>query len=52
MLRVRTQILRGVLDTTLYNKVCQCLAADRWFSPDTTVSSTNKTNRHARYTSR
>jgi hypothetical protein len=29
-----------LLDTTLCNKVCQWLAAGRWFSP---VSSTNKT---------
>ena len=28
------------LDTTFCNKVCQ------WFSPDTLVSSTNKTDRH------
>ena len=28
---------------TLSNKVCQQLAAGRWFSP---VSSTNKTDRH------
>ena len=34
----------GVLDTTLCNKVCQWLAAGRWFSPDTPVSSTNKTD--------
>ena len=27
--------------TTIYDKVCQWLAADRWFS-----SSTNKTGRH------
>ena len=27
-------------------KVCQWLAAGRWFSPDTPVSSTNKTDRH------
>ena len=31
---------RGVLDTTLCDKVCQ------WFSPITLVSSTNKTDRH------
>ena len=37
---------RGVLDTTLYDKVCQWLAAGRWFSPGTPVSSTNKTDRH------
>jgi hypothetical protein len=37
---------RGVLDTTLCDKVCQWLAAGRWFSPRTPVSSTNKTDRH------
>jgi hypothetical protein len=31
---------RGVLDTTLCDKVCQ------WFSPGTPVSSTNKTDHH------
>ena len=30
----------GVLDTTLFDQVCQ------WFSPSTLVSSTNKTDRH------
>jgi hypothetical protein len=34
---------QGVLDTTLYDKVCQWLAAGQWFSPVTPVSSTNKT---------
>ena len=37
---------RGVLDTTLRDKVCQWLAADRWFSLGTLVSFTNKTVRH------
>ena len=37
---------RGVLDATLCDKVCQWLAAGRWFSPGTPVSSTNKTNHH------
>jgi hypothetical protein len=32
-----------VLDTTLCNKVCQCLAVGLWFSP---VSSTSKTDCH------
>jgi hypothetical protein len=32
--------------TTLCDKVCQWHAADRWFSPGTPVSSTNKTERH------
>jgi hypothetical protein len=27
-------------------KECQALAAGWWFSPDTSVSSTNKTDRH------
>jgi hypothetical protein len=34
---------RGVLDTTLCDKVCQWLAVDRWIS---LVSSTIKTDRH------
>ena len=37
---------RGVLDTTLCDKVCRWLATGRWFSPGTPVSSTNKTDRH------
>ena len=37
---------RGVLDTTLCDKVCQWLATDLWFSSGTLVSSTNKTDRH------
>ena len=37
---------RGVLDTTLCDKVCQWLVADRWFSPGTWVSSTNKADCH------
>jgi len=32
--------------TTLCDKVCQCLAAGRWFSLGRPVSSTNKTERH------
>jgi hypothetical protein len=40
------QLRLGVLDTTLYDIVCQWLAAGRWFSTDTPVSSTNKTDRH------
>jgi len=34
---------RGVLDTTLCDKVCQWLTAGWWFSSGTPVSSTNKT---------
>ena len=40
---VRIPPRRGVLDTTLCNKVCQWLATGRRFSP---VSSTNKTDRN------
>jgi hypothetical protein len=43
---VRTPLWRGVLDTTLCDKVCQWLAAGRWFSSGTPISSTNKTDRH------
>ena len=37
---------RGVLDTTLWEKVCQLFATGRWFFAGTLVSSTNKTDRH------
>jgi len=37
---------RGVLDTTLCDKVCQWLAAGRWYSLGTPVSSNNKTDLH------
>jgi hypothetical protein len=37
---------QGVLDATLCDQVCQLLATGRWFSPDTPVSSTNKTDCH------
>jgi hypothetical protein len=39
---------RGVLDTTLCDKVYQLLAHAYgwWFSPDTPASSTTKTGRH------
>jgi hypothetical protein len=37
---------RGVLDTTLCDKVCQWLAAGRWFSLDTPIFSTNKSDHH------
>jgi len=36
----------GILDTTLCDCVCKWLAAGRWFSPCTLVSSTNKSDRH------
>ena len=35
---------RGVLNTTLCDKVCKWLTAGRWFSPGNPVSSTNKTD--------
>ena len=41
-----TRRILDYIDTTLTDKVCQCLAAGRWFSPGSPVSSTNKTNRH------
>jgi len=34
---------RGILDTALFDKVCQWFATGQWFSP---VSSTNKTDSH------
>jgi hypothetical protein len=37
---------RGVLDTTLCDKVCQWLATGRWFSPVIPFSSSNKTGRY------
>jgi hypothetical protein len=38
--------LRGVIDTTLCDKVCQWLATGRWLSQGTPGSSNNKTDRH------
>ena len=43
---VRIPPRRGVLDTSLCDKVCQWFAAGRWFSPGTLVSPTNKTDCH------
>ena len=37
---------RGVLETTLCDKVCQWLATGRWFSLGPPISSTNKTDHH------
>ena len=37
---------RGVLDATLYGKVCEWLATGQWVSPGTPVSSTNRTESH------
>ena len=44
---VRMPAWRCIFDITLRYKVCQWLVIlDRWFSPDTLLSSTNKTDRH------
>jgi len=43
MLRVRLPLRAKC--TILFDKVCQCLAAGRWFSPGRPVSSSNKTER-------
>ena len=43
---IRIPLTRGVLDKTLYEQVCQWIVAGLWFSPDTPVSSTNKTGRY------
>jgi hypothetical protein len=43
---VNSNPAHGVLNTTLCDKICQWLAASRWFSPGTLVSSTNKTDHH------
>ena len=46
MLWVRIPPRPGALDTTLYGKAFQWLAAARWFSSGTPVSSTNKADCH------
>ena len=43
---VQIPLRRGVLDITLCDQVCRWLAAGRWFSLGTLVSSTKKTDRH------
>jgi hypothetical protein len=47
MLWVRILLRRGVLDTTICDKVCQWLVAGRWLSLVTLVSSNNKTDRYS-----
>jgi hypothetical protein len=42
----RIPLMARCLDTTLCDKVCQWLAAGRWFSLGTLVSFTNKTVHH------
>ena len=44
--KVALRLLRGILDTTLCDKVRKLLATGEWFSPSTLVSSTNKTDCH------
>jgi hypothetical protein len=43
---IESRSWRGVLDTTLCDKVCQWLTAGQWLSPGAPVSSTNKADRH------
>ena len=43
---VQILLRRGVLDTTLCDKVCQWLAVGRWLSPGTPVSPIIKTDRN------
>ena len=43
---VRTPLRRGVLHTTLCDKVCKWLVTGQWFSPGIPFSSTNKTDHH------
>ena len=43
---VRIPLRRGVLNTTLCDKVSQWLAAGKWFSLGTPISFTNKTDRN------
>jgi hypothetical protein len=42
----RIPLRRGVLDTTLYDQVCQLVAVCQWSSPGTQGSSNNKTYLH------
>ena len=46
MFKILTRSWRGVLDTTLCDKVCQWLATGRWFSPRPPVSTTNNIDHH------
>ena len=43
---IRIPLSRSLLDASLCDQVCQLPVADRWFSPDTPISSTNKTDHH------
>ena len=44
-MHITTNVVSSKLDT-LCDKVCQWLAAGRWFSQYNPISSTNKTDRH------
>ena len=44
VLWVQIPLRRGVVDTTLCDKVCQWLATGQWVSPGTPFSSTNEYN--------
>ena len=41
-----TVSLRGVLDTTFCDKVCQFFVAVQWLSPGFLIPPINKTDRH------
>ena len=43
---VRILLKKGVLDTTLCDKDCQWRSVGRWYSPGSSVSSTNKSECH------
>jgi hypothetical protein len=43
---VSSRLCQGVLYTSLCDKVCQWVSTGRWFTPDTPLSSTNKTDHH------
>ena len=45
-LSIRISLRQGVLGTTFCDKVCQWLTVGRWFSPGTSVSSTNRADHH------
>ena len=45
-LLVRTPFVARRTDTTLCDQLCQWLVSNRWLSPGTLVSSTNKLDRH------
>ena len=43
---LKSRTCRGVINTILYDKVCQCLAEGLWFSSSTPISSSNYTDHH------